>query len=267
MNDMNENKIREVVLKRYGEIAEQAGPGCGCGTGCCGSAPDFVDIDAISGTLGYSKEELQNVPEGANMGLGCGNPQAIADLKPGETVLDLGCGGGFDCFLAGRSVGATGRIIGVDMTPEMIGRARENARKAGTQNVEFRLGEIEHLPVADNSVDVIMSNCVVNLSPNKPDVFQDAFRVLRPGGRLAISDIVATAELPGKVKNDLELIAGCVAGAEKIENLTGLLNEIGFVEVSVLPKQESRDFIMKWFPESGLENYITSADIRAVKPM
>jgi ubiquinone/menaquinone biosynthesis C-methylase UbiE len=181
--------------------------------------------------IGYSEAELAAVPEGANLGLGCGNPQAIAALKPGETVLDLGSGAGFDCFLAARQVGPAGHVIGVDMTPEMIRRARDNAAKAGLANVEFRLGEIEYLPVADASVDVVISNCVINLSPEKLQVFREAFRVLRPGGRLALSDIVATAELPAAVRDDLTLFTGCMAGAAHIDELEQMLSEVGFINM------------------------------------
>jgi SAM-dependent methyltransferase len=198
--------------------------------------------------------------------LGCGNPQAIAQLKPGETVLDLGSGGGFDCFLAAKQVGPTGTVIGVDMTGEMIERARENAKKAATENVEFRLGEIEHLPVADATVDVILSNCVVNLSPDKPAVFRDAFRVLKRGGRLAISDIVATAPLPEEVRSNLELHVGCMAGAALIDELRSMLAEAGFTEIRITPQEESRALIREWLPDSHLEDYVVSATIEAVRP-
>ena len=200
------------------------------------------------------------------MGLGCGNPQAIASLQPGETVLDLGSGGGFDCFLAARAVGETGKVIGVDMTPEMVSKARENASKAGFKNVEFRLGEIEYLPVADKSVDVIISNCVINLSPEKHKVFDDAFRVLKPGGRLAVSDVVATSELPQEVKNDLALYAGCMAGASPISEVEAMLKKSGFSHIRIQPKDESREFIRTWAPGRNVENYVVSATIVAVKP-
>jgi ubiquinone/menaquinone biosynthesis C-methylase UbiE len=216
--------------------------------------------------MGYSPEEVQAVPMGADLGLGCGNPQAIAALQPGETVLDLGSGAGFDCFLAVRQVGPTGQVIGVDMTAEMVAKARENAGAAGYANVEFRLGEIEHLPVADASVDVIISNCVINLSPDKPQVFREAFRVLRPGGRLAISDIVTTAPLPEEVRNDLALYAGCIAGAATIAELEAMLGESGFDNIRIQPKDESRQLIREWAPGQKIEDYIVSAAIEAVKP-
>jgi len=217
--------------------------------------------------MGYSPEEVQAVPEGADLGLGCGNPQAIAALQPGETVLDLGSGAGFDCFLAARQVGSTGQVIGVDMTAEMVAKARENAGEADFGNVEFRLGEIEHLPVADASVDVILSNCVINLSPNKPQVFREAFRVLRPGGRLAISDIVAMATMPEEMRNDLALYAGCIAGAATKAELEALLREAGFDQILIQPKDESRGLLRDWAPGRKIEDYIASASIEAKKPM
>lgn len=251
--------IREVVRARYTEVVETRSSCCGPATSCC--APE----DAAQ-QMGYSPDELALVPEGANLGLGCGNPQAIAELKPGETVLDLGSGAGFDCFLAARQVGPEGQVIGVDMTPAMVSRARQLAREHGYTNVAFRLGEIEHLPVADNSVDVILSNCVINLSPDKPQVFREAFRVLRPGGRLAISDIVTSAPLPPHIQADLTLYAECVGGAVSVDELTQMLAEAGFVGIRIEPKDESRAFIREWSPEHGLDAYIVSATIRAVKP-
>jgi SAM-dependent methyltransferase len=199
------------------------------------------------------------------MGLGCGNPQAIAALKPGEIVLDLGSGGGFDCFLAAQQVGDTGYVIGVDMTPEMISKARANAEKGGYLNVEFRLGEIENLPIADGSVDVIISNCVINLSPDKPRVFQEAYRVLKPGGRLAISDVVALAELPKEVRQDRALYTGCIAGASMVSEIEAMLKVSGFKEIRVTLEEESKAFIQEWAPGTELRDYIVSATIEAVK--
>jgi SAM-dependent methyltransferase len=207
------------------------------------------------------------VPEGADLGLGCGNPQAIASLKPGERVLDLGSGGGFDAFLAARQVGPTGHVVGVDMTPEMVMKARANVAKIGLPNVEFRLGEIEHLPVADASVDVVMSNCVINLSPDKPAVFREAFRVLAPGGRLAISDIVAIAPLPPALAQDVAAYTGCVAGAALISDLEQMLTEAGFSNARFDVKGESRALVSDWVPRTHAKDYVASALIQAVKPM
>ncbi|OPX86799.1 MAG: Erythromycin 3''-O-methyltransferase [Pelotomaculum sp. PtaB.Bin104] len=205
MSDDKED-IRDFIRKNYADVALQNGSG-----GCCGSGNSCevfsLDADEVSINIGYTENDLKNVPAEANMGLGCGNPIAIAGLKEGEVVLDLGSGGGIDCFLARALVGETGHVIGVDMTPEMIKLARKNAEKSGYKNIEFRLGEIEHLPVADSSVDVIISNCVINLSMDKVQVFKDAFRVLKPGGRLSITDIVATKQLPQDMKKDLNLIS------------------------------------------------------------
>ena len=200
------------------------------------------------------------------MGLGCGNPQAIADLKPGETVLDLGSGGGFDCFLAAKQVGESGRVIGVDMTSEMVTKARENARKGNYSNVEFRLGEIEHLPVADAAVDVIISNCVINLSPDKLSVFLEAYRILKPGGRLAISDVVATAQLPPEMKNDLDLLSSCVSGAATMDEIEEMLQEAGFQNIRIQTQESSREFIKDWVPGRNVQDYIVSAIIEAVRP-
>ncbi|MFA7593846.1 MAG: arsenite methyltransferase [Thiohalobacteraceae bacterium] len=253
--------IRNAVRETYGKIAEQGHNG-----GCCGGGAPAVGGTAAE-TLGYSSADLSAVPAGANLDLGCGNPQAIAALRPGETVLDLGSGAGFDAFLAARAVGGSGRVIGVDMTHEMLAKARENARTAGYANVEFRLGEIEYLPVADASVDVIISNCVINLSPDKPQVFREAFRVLQAGGRLAISDVVATAELPAAVRQDLALYTGCMAGASQIGELEAMLQGAGFVDIRIEPKDTSREFIRDWAPGRRVEDYVVSASIEAVKPL
>lgn len=206
-------------------------------------------------------------PEAANLGLGCGNPLAIASLRAGQVVLDLGSGAGFDCFLAARAVGPTGKVIGVDMTHEMLSKARENAQKNGFTNVEFRLGEIEALPVADNSIDVIISNCVINLSPEKQRVFDEAFRVLKPGGRLAVADMVATAVLPDDIKSDWGAYTGCMAGASQITDLQRMLESSGFDNIKIAPKDSSRSFIREWLPGKRVEDYLVSATIEAVKPI
>lgn len=266
METLNSNEVRQFVRDRYGKVAQDAGTdGSGCCAPSCCSSENEVAAET-SQTIGYSLEEIKVVPEGANLGLGCGNPQVIAALKPGETVLDLGSGAGFDAFLAARQVGNFGSVIGVDMTPEMVAKARSNAETAGFQNVEFRLGEIEHLPVLSDTVDVIISNCVINLSPEKGQVLKEAFRVLKPGGRLAISDIVATAELPEDVRRDLTLYAGCMAGASIVEDLEHMLTEAGFAEIRIRPKDESRSFIRDWAPGRQIENFIVSATIEAIKP-
>jgi len=266
MDKADHDEIRGAVRKNYGKIAAATAGGCGCSSSACCSAPAGATAVDISLQLGYSHAELSGVPEGANMGLGCGNPQAIAALAPGETVLDLGSGGGFDCFLAARAIGETGQVIGVDMTPEMISKSRENARKAGFANVDFRLGELENLPVADGIVDVIISNCVINLSPEKQRVFREAFRVLKPGGRLAVSDVVRTAEMPDIVKNDLAMHTGCIAGASSVPELEAMLRSAGFADIRIGPKNESRTFIRDWAPGTDIENYIVSAVIEAIKP-
>ncbi len=258
MSDRSDDGLLRTVREHYARVAA-GGSSCGCGPGCCGAEP------ASSLALGYSSADLAGVPEGANLGLGCGNPQAIASLRPGEHVLDLGSGGGFDCFLAAKQVGPEGRVIGVDMTPEMISRARENARRVEARNVEFRLGEIEHLPVADESVDVILSNCVVNLSPDKPAVFCEAYRVLRPGGRIALSDVVATAPLPAPIAQAVAVYTGCIAGAATVADIGTWLQEAGFTEISIGVSEESRSVIGGWMPGTGAERYVASASIQACK--
>jgi arsenite methyltransferase len=265
MTQSANDNIRRAVRERYGKVAEPAHGGCGCSaTSCCDESG--LDAKATSMQLGYSSTDVSRVPDGAHMGLGCGNPGAIASLKPGETVVDLGSGGGFDCFLAAGEVGESGQVIGVDMTPEMVSRARANADRGGYRNVEFRLGEIEHLPVADGTADVIISNCVINLSPEKHKVFQESFRVLKPGGRLAVSDVVATAEFPDEVKNDMAFFTGCMSGASSIADIDGMLNEAGFEGVEIKPKDGSREFIRHWVPGGRIEEYVVSATIEATKP-
>jgi arsenite methyltransferase len=267
MDNKDADEIRTAVRHKYAEVARDHSTGCGClpsPTCCDGPA---VSLDDLGRLTGYSPEETSGAPEGSNLGLGCGNPQAIAALKPGETVLDLGCGAGFDCFLAANQVGETGQVIGVDMTPEMISKAKENAVRAAYSNVDFRLGEIEHLPVEDGSADVIISNCVINLSPEKLCVFREAFRILKAGGRLAITDVVASAPLPPEFKNDLTLLSGCIAGAATIEELNNMLQEAGFTDIRICPRDESRMFIKDWFPNINVEDYVVSATIEAVKPL
>jgi SAM-dependent methyltransferase len=255
METQENDQVRAQVREAYAKVAEGAS---GCSVGCCGTD------GSGSLALGYSEEDLKTVPEGADLGLGCGNPQAIAALGPGETVLDLGSGAGFDCFLAAKRVGPTGRVIGVDMTPQMVAKARDNARRVQARNVEFRLGEIEHLPVSDASVDAILSNCVINLSPNKRAVFQESFRALKPGGRLAISDVVLLQEMPRELADSVEALTGCVAGAAPIEELRKLLVEAGFEQVKIEPRPESGAIIGRCMP--GAESYVASATIEAKKP-
>ena len=248
------DRVRTQVRAAYAKVANGAG---GCSVGCCGTE------GAGSLALGYTPEDLASVPEGADLGLGCGNPQAIAALRPGETVLDLGSGAGFDCFLAASRVGRAGHVIGVDMTPEMVTKARDNARRIQTTNVEFRLGEIEHLPVEDASVDVIISNCVINLAPDKAAVFREALRVLRPGGRIAISDVVATRAIPAEMAASVEALTGCVAGAATVEEMSALLTAAGFEGVQIEPRPDSRAIIGQCLP--GAEELLASARIEARK--
>lgn len=255
MSDTRKDEIRQAVRASYAAVARNDG-------GCCGTRPAAIAAER----LGYRLEQLATVPAGANLGLGCGTPLAIATLKPGERVLDLGSGAGLDCFLAAREVGETGRVIGVDMTPEMVARARANATAGGYGQVEFRLGEIEALPVADASVDVIVSNCVINLSPDKARVFREAWRVLRPGGRLAVSDVVASPALPEAMRDDPGLVSCCIGGASTVDELEALLRAAGFTDIRIAPKDESRAFIREWAPGLGVEDYVVSATIEAVKP-
>ena len=280
VTDLSADKVREAVRENYGQVALRGasaagcvpagtsnGGCCGTTTGCCGPSDDTVVLSPkdVSAALGYNPNELSSVPEGSNLGLGCGNPQAIAAIRPGEVILDLGSGAGFDSFLAAQAAGDTGKVIGVDMTPEMIRKARANADKTDHRNVEFRLGEIENLPVADDSVDAIISNCVINLSPEKERVFAEAYRVLKTGGRLAISDVVATAELPDSARADLSLYTGCVSGAAPITELASMLERVGFSDIAIEPKDESREFIREWIPGSKIEDYVLSATIEATK--
>jgi SAM-dependent methyltransferase len=251
-----DDQIRNEVREHYSAIARGAAPGC-CGGGSTKDA---------TRRLGYSEAELASAPEAANLGLGCGNPQAIAELQAGEVVVDLGSGGGFDAFLAARAVGPTGRVIGVDGSSDMIALARGNAAKQGTTNVEFRLGEIEHLPLPDASADVVISNCVVNLAPDKRAVYAEALRVLRPGGRIAISDVVALGPMPAQLADDVAAHCGCVAGAARVDEVVEILGGLGFTDVSVTPDPASAEVIAGWAPGRGFEKLVASAQIRAIKP-
>ena len=291
MKNLDAFQIRDYVRERYGAIAEQSdagigGEGCclpaeasakagGCGDagsgGCCAaSAPAeknaccAADAD-YSEALGYSAADVASVPAGADLGLGCGNPLALASIKTGETVLDLGSGAGFDCLLAARQLNGTGRVIGVDMTPPMISKARRNAAQSGFANVEFRLGEIEHLPVADATVDLVISNCVINLSPEKGQVFREAFRVLKPGGRLAISDVVATKPVPLALREKLQAIGACVAGAALISDLQAMLKDAGFARIEIQPRESSRQAIAQWTEDAGAADFVVSAYLTAYK--
>lgn len=285
MKTPNQDEIRQAVRAAYKSVVLSTDRGSGTvpSASCCGSSNPSgevlptafqqccgqdMSVNEMSALMGYSQEDLQTVPDGSNMGLGCGNPVALASVQPGETVVDLGSGGGFDCFLAAKKVGETGRVIGVDMTPEMISKARENAEKMGAVNVSFRLGEIEHLPLADNSADIIMSNCVINLSPDKTSVYRDAYRVLKPGGRLAVSDILATKPLPEDLQRDLASVAACVGGAATIEDTKAQLAEAGFHHIIIKANPLSRELIEGWDPNNSRNagDYVVSANIEAVKP-
>lgn len=275
---MKEEETRKVVREGYAQIAKQRGSCCAPANPCCCGTDPAV---GISKSIGYTDEELRSVPEGANLGLGCGNPVALASLAEGDIVLDLGSGAGFDCFLAANRVGAKGRVIGVDMTPEMLENARENARKGGCANVEFRLGEIENLPVADGSVDVIISNCVINLSPDKRRVFEEAFRVLKPGGRLMVSDIVLLKELPDVIRSSIAAYIGCLAGAEMKDEYLGDIQSAGFQQIDVVDETHFSVELMANDPTAAaivkdrsvteeqvrdVGDSVLSIKVRAVKP-
>ena len=245
-----------MVRNRYGGIA--AG-----GAGCCGAADSAQETSC---SMGYSEAELASLPEGADLGLGCGNPQAFAAMRPGEVVVDLGSGAGIDCFLAARQVGPAGRVIGVDMTHEMLTKARANGEQVGAANVEFRLGEIEHLPIGDNTADVVISNCVINLVPDKEQVYREAFRVLRLGGRLAIADVVNTAPLPPDLSADPALLCGCIAEAATVRQIEDWLAAAGFVDIRITVKPGSRELVATWAPGRGIEDFVAPATIEARKP-
>ncbi|NHN40834.1 arsenite methyltransferase [Halorubellus sp. JP-L1] len=279
--DRDPEAVREMVRERYESIATDSGDCRGdvgvepTGDGGCCSGGDADDsrTEAAGGDatgserVGYDAADVASVADGADLGLGCGNPKAFAAMSAGETVLDLGSGAGFDCFLAADEVGPDGRVVGVDMTPEMVSKARENVAKNDAENVEFRLGEISHLPIADAVVDVVISNCVVNLAPEKQRVFDDAYRVLRPGGRVAISDVVQTAPFPDDVRMDPDSVTGCVAGAATVGELEVMLERAGFEAVEIAPKAESTEFIDEWDADRDLGEYLVSATIEARKPV
>jgi len=249
--NMKDERIKKIVREGYAKVAKKGKPCCADPTSCNYDASD--QSDEISKRIGYSQEEMGSVPEGANLGLGCGNPVALASLMEGQTVLDLGSGGGFDCFLAANRVGKSGRVVGVDMTPEMIDKARENARKGRYGNVEFRLGEIENLPVADGTVDVVISNCVINLSPNKKRVFEEAFRALKPNGRLMVSDIVLLKKLPEVIMKSVQAYVGCISGAEIKANYLKMIEDAGFQNVKIIEENQ--------FPVENMANDPTAQAI------
>ncbi|OIO00926.1 arsenite S-adenosylmethyltransferase [Candidatus Desantisbacteria bacterium CG1_02_49_89] len=258
--------VKKIVKKGYGRIAKQKSS-----CGCCGGGT----AEKISKTVGYSDKEMGSVPEGANLGLGCGNPVALASLKQGETVLDLGAGAGFDCFLSAKKVGTKGRVIGIDMTPEMVAKARKNAQKGGYKNVEFRLGEIENLPVEDDSVDAIISNCVINLAPDKGKVFKEAFRVLKPGGRMMVSDIVLLKNLPKAIMGSVAAYVGCISGAVKKEEYLGMIKKAGFGRIEIkdesvfpidcLANDPTAQAIMKVIKISGKDISAAARNVLSIK--
>jgi SAM-dependent methyltransferase len=267
--DLDPAAQRRAVRERYASIAtenECCGDSEDRETSGCSDGPANSDAGTNAETLGYSAEDVDAVAEGANLDLGCGNPKALAALQPGETVLDLGSGAGFDCFLAAQEVGPSGHVIGVDMTPAMVEKARENVDRNDATTVEFRLGEIEHLPVADGTVDAIISNCVINLSPDKPQVFAEAFRALRPGGRLAVSDVVLTAEPPADLRADPDSVAACVAGASPVPALESMLADAGFVDVAIEPTDDSAEFVSEWDDGYDPSEFVVSATIEGRKP-
>lgn len=275
---MKKEEIKRKVRESYGKVARQENSCCSPVPSCCGSASNLLEL---SKKIGYTEQELKSIPSASILGLGCGNPVAMASLKEGETVLDLGSGAGVDCFIAAAKVGKAGKVIGVDMTPEMLERARENAMRGGSSNVEFRLGEIENLPIADNFVDVVISNCVINLSPDKPRVFKEAYRVLKPGGRLMVSDIVLLGELPDSIKNSPQAYVACLSGAMLKDNYLSAIKGAGFVDVRVLEESKFPIDCLVSEPSSptiftdlgispedleNLEKIVRSIKVRAKKP-
>ena len=280
--DETQQTVHEMVRKGYAAIATGGGSCCQPRASCCSGSPKEVTPDELARQIGYSAEELAALPEGANLGLSCGNPAALAALKSGEAVLDLGSGGGFDVFIAGRKVGATGHAIGVDMTPEMLAKARRNTasyhRQTGLDNVEFRLGEIEHLPVADHSVDVVISNCVINLSPDKPQVWREMARVLKPGGRVAVSDLALLRPLPAAVREMVEAVIGCVAGAVLVNETERMAREAGLTDIVLTKKSDFLEAKADWndplyrkiaehLPAgTNAADFVTSLQIQARKP-
>lgn len=265
MEDKEEEKMKNHVKSAYGTIAKNKKPCFSCSSSGGDEKEEKPTQKEYSINLGYTEKDLEESPIESELGLGCGNPVAISSLKEGEIVIDLGSGGGFDCFLASKKVGKFGKVIGVDMTSEMIELAKKNSLKGDYGNVEFLLGEIEKLPLGDSFADVIISNCVVNLSPNKEAVFKEASRVLKIGGRLSISDIVTTTELPEEIKNNIELYTGCITGATKLDKLKSIMEMAGFGEINIEVKEDSRSFISKWAPNSNAEDYIAAAYITAIK--
>lgn len=259
MKTIEPDIVREHVRARYGNIAVRGGGCCSSVDGCCGSENSYDQ------RLGYSAVDVESVPEGSNLGLGCGNPMAIASIRPGETILDLGSGAGFDCFLAARQLNGTGRVIGVDMTPAMIAKARNNVRKGQYTNVEFRLGEIEALPIADCFVDLVISNCVINLSPEKPRVFREAFRVLKAGGRLALADVVAIKPLPERIRTQLNAIGACIGGAAFVDDLKTMLRDAGFIRIEIVRRDETRSLINQWTEDEIASDFVVSAFVTAFK--
>jgi arsenite methyltransferase len=271
-------RVREAVREAYAKTATGGAPCCGPSSGCCGAG----SADLLARSIGYSDEDLDALPEGANMGLSCGNPTAIATLRPGEVVLDLGSGGGFDMFIAATKVGPAGRAIGVDMTPEMVSKARRNTagfrERTDLDNVEFRLGEIEHLPVADGTVDVVISNCVINLSPDKSQVWREVARVLRPDGRVAVSDLALVKPLPEAIRESVAALVGCVAGAVLVEETEAMAKDAGLVDILLAAEPGYVDAMAEWndplyreiaanlAPGERVSDYVTSLSVTARKP-